>query len=125
MRNFLCIFFVSFLNVPVFAQLERVKVEAYYRSDSLDATDTTGGNLPKGSNTYRVFLGMKPGSVLKKVYGDSHHALRFSSTQPFFNNKADGVTFAQELNKNRYFDNTVALDTWLALGQASTTGTRH
>jgi hypothetical protein len=124
MKTFFAALFFCLCSISGFAQLERVKVEAYYLSDSLDATDTTGGNLPKGSFTYRVYIGMKPGSVLKKVYGDAFHALRFSSTQTFFNNKADGVTFAHELNKNRYFDNTVALDTWLALGQASTTGTR-
>jgi len=124
MKTFFAALFFCLCSISGFAQLERVKVEAYYLSDSLDATDTTGGNLPKGSFTYRVYIGMKPGSVLKKVYGDAFHALRFNSTQTFFNNKADGVTFAHELNKNRYFDNTVALDTWLALGQASTTGTR-
>lgn len=48
-----------------------------------------------------------------------NHELRISSTAPFFNNKADGQSFGKDFSKNRLSENTVALDTWLTLGQVT------
>lgn len=103
------------------AQIEKVFVETYYVSDVNDATDTIGGTLAVGSKTYRVYIDLVSGSKLKKIYGDANHALKFSSTQIFFNNKADGQSFGKDFSKNRYKDNTVALDSWLTLGQTTKT----
>lgn len=102
-----------------FAQIEKVIVETYYVSDSLDATDTIGGLLEAGSVTYRVYIDMAPGVKLRKIYGDQNHPLKFSSTEPFFNNRADGLSFAKDFNKTRLQENTVALDSWLTLGQTT------
>ena len=101
------------------AQIENVIVETYYVSDQNDQTDSTGGGLEAGSKTYRIFVDMVPGTVLKKIYGDANHALRFSSTENFFNNKADGQTFGKDFSKNRLSENTVALDSWITLGQVT------
>jgi len=101
------------------AQLENVLVETYYISDSLDATDSTSKPLPIGSTTYRIFINLKPGSKLKKVYGDAFHPIKIISTDTFWNNTDNGQSFAYLINKNRLGDNTVALDTWLTLGQAT------
>ena len=103
----------------VFSQVEKIIVETYYVSDSLDATDTIGGGIEIGSKTYRIFIDLAPGSRLKAIYGDANHALRFTSTEKFFNNKADGQTFGKDFAKSRYGENTVALDTWLTLGQTT------
>lgn len=121
MKNILLI-----LLFPLFmqAQIENVIVETYYVSDANDATDTTGGILEIGSKTYRVYIDLVPGSKIKKIYGDVNHALKFSSTQNFFNNKADGQSFAKDFSKNRYKNNTVALDTWLTLGQVTKTAAK-
>ncbi|MCX6200240.1 MAG: T9SS type A sorting domain-containing protein [Bacteroidetes bacterium] len=115
-----------FLFFPLFmqAQIERVLVETYYVSDANDATDTTGGLLQIGSKTYRVYIDLLPGSKLKKIYGDANHALKFSSTASFFNNKEDGQSFGKDFSKTRYKNNTVALDTWLTLGQVTKTGAK-
>ncbi len=102
-----------------FAQLEKVIVERYYVSDANDATDTFGGGVPEGSVTYRIYIDMTPGSVLKSLYGDALHPFSISSTESFFNHETDGQTFAKEFIKNRYSENTVALDTWLTLGQTT------
>lgn len=59
------------------------------------------------------------GSKIKKIYGDVNHPLRISSTTTFFNNTVDGQSFAKDFSKNRYLENTVALDTWLTLGQTT------
>ncbi len=110
-----------FLIVPAtsFSQLERVIVERYYVSDENDATDNIGGTLPAGSVTYRVYVDLMPGTILKSIYGDANHPFQISSTAPFFNNASDGQTFAKDFLKARYQENTVALDTWLTLGQTT------
>lgn len=106
----------------IFAQLEKVLVETYYISDAADATDTIGGLLDSGSVTYRIYVDMKKGSKLTKIYGDANHQINISSNTPFFNNTDRGVSFAKDLQANRLSENTVALDTWLTLGQATKNG---
>ena len=118
-KIFKIIVFAYIFPINLFAQIENVIVETYYISDANDATDTTGGLLPIGSKTYRIFIDLVPGSKLKKIYGDANHPLIFSSTTPFFNNKADGQSFAKDFSKTRLQENTVALDSWLTLGQAT------
>lgn len=124
MKNILFILLFPFF---LQAQIEKVMVETYYVSDANDATDTTGGTLEIGSKTYRVYIDLLPGSKLKKIYGDANHALKFRSTNIFFNNSSDGQSFAKDFSKNRYKSNTVALDTWLTLGQTTkvTAGTAN
>jgi hypothetical protein len=119
------ILFMSFLGIDyIFAQVENVIVEKYYISDANDATDTTGGYLEPGSVTYRIYIDLAPSCKLRKIYGDANHALKFSSTQPFFNNLADGQSFAKDFPKNRYGENTVALDSWITLGQTTRTASK-
>ncbi len=118
MKKFFFVIFLLFTSL-VQAQVEKVIVETYYVSDAFDATDTTGGFLDVGTKTYRIYVQLTPGSRLKKIYGDSNHALKFASTMNFFNNALDGQTFAKEFTKSRLEENTVALDTWLTLGQTT------
>ncbi len=102
-----------------FAQIESVNVEAYYIADADDATDTIGGQLEEGSVTYRIFVNLLPGSKIISIYGDDNHPLVFSSDQAFFNHREEGITFGKDLNKNRYSIGTVALDSYITLGQSS------
>lgn len=119
LRHLILIIIVHFTVTISYAQIENVIVETYYVSDSLDATNTTGGYLEEGSITYRVYIDLKPDSKIRKIYGNSSHPLKFSSTAIFYNNTEDGETFAKDFSKNRYADNTVALDSWLTLGQTT------
>ena len=119
-RRIFILFFVL-QSCQLFGQVEQVLVEKYYVADSLDATDTTGGGILAGTVTYRIFIDLAQGSRLKGIYGDANHALEFSSTQPFFNNKADGQTFAYKFSTSRLGENTVALDSWITLGQITKT----
>ena len=57
--------------------------------------------------------------MLKKIYGDINHPFKITSTDVFFNNLSSGQTLAKELFKARYLENTVALDSWLTLGQVA------
>ena len=84
MRYLLFVFLISAVQFTGFSQLEKVIVEKYYVSDLNDATDTLGGGLPVGSTTYRVYVDLAPGSVLKKIYGDANHPFSIQSTAPFF-----------------------------------------
>lgn len=126
MKNILIIFLFHCLFFPsdLQAQIENVIVETYYISDSNDATDTTGGFLEEGSVTYRIYVDLLPNTRLRKIYGDSLHALKISSTENFFNNKVDGESFGKDFSKNRLGENTVALDTWLTLGQVTRIGSK-
>ncbi len=121
-KNTLHLLFVLYFILTGYssqAQLEKVFVETYYISDSYDASDTIGGHLEVGSVTYRVYVDLVKGSKVQKIYGDANHALKFSSSGIFFNNIADGQSFAKEISKNRLGENTVALDSWLTLGQTT------
>jgi len=117
----LCSLFLLFGSQKVYGQLEKVIIEKYYISDANDATDNTGGALPVGSTTYRIYADMMPGSKLKKLYGDVNHPFIIKSTAPFYNHSTDGQTFAKEFVKARYAENLVALDTWLTIGQTTKT----
>ena len=122
MKTFLItLFFACFAWYNASAQLEKVIVEKYYVSDANDFTDTFGGIVPIGSTTYRIYIDLAPGSILKKIYGDANHPFSIESTAPFFNHESDGQTFAKDFVKNRYLEGTVALDTWLTLGQTTKT----
>jgi len=120
-RHFLFFLIITSVHFTGFSQLEKVILEKYYVSDASDATDTLGGGLTVGSTTYRIYVDLAPGSVLKKIYGDANHPFSIQSTDPFFNHKSDGQTFGKDYIKNRYSEGTVALDTWLTLGQTTKT----
>ncbi len=121
--------FILFLPLFIFslslqAQLEKVIVEKYYISDQFDSTDTIGGKLDSGSVTYRIYIDMQPGYQLQSIYGDKNHALKISSTAPFFNNIDRGQSLGKDIPVNRLYENTVALDTWLTLGQVTKAGAK-
>lgn len=124
MKNTLLILLGSFIlfSTSVKAQLEKVIVETYYVSNDNDSTDITGGFLESGSKTYRVYVDLMKGSKLKKIFGDTNHALIIKSTAIFFNNIDRGESFGKDINKNYLDENTVALDTWLTIGQATKIG---
>jgi hypothetical protein len=94
-------------------------------SDANDATDVSGGGVPVGSTTYRIYVDLKPGTILKRIYGDANHPFSISSSEVFFNNILDGQTFGKDFIKGRYLENTVALDTWLTLGQTAKQGIKY
>lgn len=118
------IFTLLVFAIPVKGQIHGVFVERYYVSDSLDATDTICGGLPVGSVTYRIYVDLDSGSKLLRIYGDASHLLEFRSTESFFNHFTDGQTFGKDISKSRYAENTVALDSWLTLGQVTRNAAR-
>jgi hypothetical protein len=123
MRNFLSmtiVFFIAITSLQAQNAIKKVFVETYYVSDNNDATDTTAGNyLPVGSKTYRIFVQLEPGYKLQKIYGDNLHPLVFKSTQNFFNNKDYGTIFGKDIPVSGLRHNTVALDSWITLGQVT------
>jgi len=98
--------------------LENVIVEKYYISDANDATvNSTGGVLPVGSVTYRIYLDMLPDYIFQSAYGDPDHELRIETSTLFFNNEDRGAVHPT-FNFNYCDDNTVMLDSWLSVGAA-------
>jgi hypothetical protein len=100
--------------------LQNIVVETYYISDADDATDTDGGFLAEGSVTYRIYVDMAPGYELQAVYGNGNHELRLETSTLFFNNVDRGETIGRLIPDNRIDENTVALDSWVAMGGATT-----
>lgn len=122
MKKILAIAFLllfSILENSAYSQLEKLIVETYYVSDANDATDEFGGGLEEGSTTYRVYVDLLPGSRIVSIYGDEAHPFSIQSTETFFNHLSDGQTFAKDFVRARYLEGTVALDTWLTLGQTT------
>ena len=99
--------------------LENVIVEKYYVADSTDYADTTGGILPKGSITYRIYIDMKPGYRLQAVFGTKNHELFIKTTSVFFNNTYCHAMTGFNIHPKEINDNTVALDSYITMGAAS------
>ncbi len=105
---------------PDSTALEGVIVERYYVANENDASDEDGSaQLVPGSVTYRVFLDMKDGYEFQYLSGEVGHAITFNTTTSFFNNEDRGETWADALNDIHLDKNTVAIDSWLAVGAAS------
>ena len=121
MKNIVILLMALFIIVKAKAQdaIKNVIVETYYVSDAKDATDVNGGMLEPGSKTYRIYIQLKPGCKLLSLYGDKTNALKISCTAPIFNNIDYGVSFAKDMRAGDLRKNTVALDSWLTLGQVT------
>jgi hypothetical protein len=112
-----------FPNTDAKAQLEKIFVETYYITDANDASDITGGGISTGTTTYRVYADLAPGSRILEIFGDENHPFEIISTETFYNN-AEGGTFGHNIPKIAYESNVVALDTYLAIGQNGSQGTK-
>lgn len=126
MRLVLFIIFTFAIIVSINAQnaIEKVIVETYYVSDSTDAAVTTGGILESESKTYRVYIQMKPKCKLKALFGNQNHPIIINSTANFFNNSDRDFSFGNQFSASNLKNNTVALDTWLTIGQTTRSGAK-
>ena len=98
--------------------LENIIVEKYYVSDGNDTTmNSTGGVLPAGSVTYRIYADLLPGYKFQAAYGVPDHELRIQTTTLFFNNEDRGA-ISPTYSKSQAANNTVMLDSWLSVGAA-------
>jgi len=114
----LCISLFSFFQAFAQNGLENIIVEKYYVSNADDATlNGSGGVLPVGSVTYRIYVDMLPDYKLQAIYGVPGHEMRISTTTLFFNNEDRGAT-SPAYTKNQAKNNTVMLDSWLTVGAA-------
>jgi hypothetical protein len=121
MKHFIALLFIALSSFSANSQgLENIILEYYYVSDANDATDTDGGFLTEGSITYRIYVDMAPGYELQAVYGNDDHELRIETSTYFFNNVDRGETIGSLIPHNRIDENTVALDSWIAMNGATT-----
>ncbi len=125
MKIILLGFCLILLSVLSNAQgLENIIVEKYYVSNGNDTTvNSSGGVLPVGSVTYRIYVDMLTGYKFQAAYGIQDasgtplHTLTISTTTLFFNNEDRGAT-SPTYSKNQAKNNTVMLDSWLSVGAA-------
>jgi hypothetical protein len=89
--------------------LDSVWVERYH-------TQVIGEDTLK---TYRIFVDMQPGYTMQMVYGTEHQQLEIGTTTTFYNDPGQSVRFADQLPADRLNESTVALDSWLTVGAAS------
>ena len=103
------------------AGLEGIVVETYYVADADDAADADGGpGLVEGAKTYRVYVDMRPGYELVSVGGFTNHPFSIATTTTFFNNDDRGEAWGRDIPAQHLNKNTVAIDSWLSFGPAST-----
>jgi len=96
-------------------------VETYYVVDTSDSEDLDGGGiLPVGSTVYRVYADLKPGYRVLSVGGFTGHPFNISTSTSFFNNEDRGEAWGRSIPAQHLNKNTVAIDSWLTLGSAST-----
>lgn len=100
------------------AALEGIIVEKYFVYDGKEKLDTTGGCLPKGAVTYRIFVDLKPGYNLQAVYGVNAHPLFIKTTTYFYNNNEFGQGSADYVKSAKIAGTTAALDSWITIGAA-------
>lgn len=100
---------------------EGIVVETYYVADADDAADADGGpGLVEGAKTFRVYVDMLPGYKLVSVGGFTNHPMTISTTTSFFNNDDRGEAWGRDIPAQHLNKNTVAIDSWLSFGPAST-----
>ena len=115
------ILFLNLIVATAFCRaqgLENLIVEKYYVSDANDTSvNASGGVLPVGSVTYRIYADMLPGYKFQSAYGSPTHTLFIQTSTLFFNNEDRGAT-TPTYTKNQAKSNTVMLDSWLSVGAA-------
>jgi hypothetical protein len=85
MKKTLIGIFLAVLAITGQAQgLNKIVVEKYYVSDATDLTKS-GGALPVGSVTWRIYVDMAPGYVFQQATGDKYHDLVMTTTTTFYN----------------------------------------
>lgn len=103
----------------LFAQgLDSIVVEKYYVSDKADSK-SSGGLLPDGSVTYRVYVDMASGYNLQSVFGSPEHEMILRTSTGFFNHAEHGSYIANLVFDEYLDDNTVMLDSWISMGAGS------
>lgn len=99
--------------------LEKIIVEKYYVSDSADSKTKSGGYLPVGSVTYRIFVDLLPAYRFQAAYGVPGHVMKIATTTSFFNNEENGAAIANYISSDKLPDNTLMVDSWLSVGAAA------
>jgi hypothetical protein len=116
-RTLIGLFLVTLAFTGQTQGLNKIIVEKYYVSDANDSV-ISGGTLPVGSVTWRIYVDMKAGYLFQTATGDKFHSLVFSTTTSFYNN-ADGDNNPNGITTAKAKTGTLMLDSWLSTGAAS------
>ncbi len=99
--------------------LDSIILEKFYISNPADeagSLSNSGGILPTGSVTYRIYAQMQPGYKFQALYGIGAHELKLSTTTTFFNNEDRGAIIPNAISVANTMTNTVLLDSWFSVG---------
>ena len=117
---------VSIVNAQTGTGLEGIEVETYYISN---AADFTAHGVPLGSKTYRVYANLAAGYNIQSLYGgpvtvglDVDSLVFFSSTN-FWNDAANGSSFANGVSNGSLTSGAAIIDSWFSFGSGG--GTRR
>jgi hypothetical protein len=133
MKNILLCLSFCLLGFFALAQtgtgLNGIIVEKYYIADQNDrdaslAAESDAGisnpvGVPVGAVTYRIYVDMKVGYKFSAVFGNSTNNLKLTTTTSFYNHP-DGVSVSAPATFTNTKANTVALDSYLAVGGPAT-----
>lgn len=117
LKTIIICLFTTLCTNAISQGLENIVVEKYYISGQGDI-HKTGGYLPVGSVTYRIYVDMKPGYRFQAAFGIPGHELRIATTTRFFNNEDKGSYIPTVIPFRNIDQNTVMLDSWLSAGAA-------
>ncbi len=111
----------SLFHLNLFSQgLEKIVVEKYYISNSMDTIlNSYNGPLKNGTTTYRVYVDLLPGYRLQAVYGSKKHPMKIKTSTFFYNNGDLGNISPFVLPQKSLWKNTLMLDSWLTIGTAA------
>ena len=111
--------FFSGTNLVAQDGLEGIIVERYYISTAEDTSNSVvSGFLEPGSTTYRVYVDLKPGFSFQAAFGSPEHALRISSTKPFYNHLDAGTVNPDILPERELKVDIALLDSWFSVAGA-------
>jgi len=134
MKHILTFVILIFVSVSLQSQstdtsiLKKVLIEKYYIANDNDALDKqiydTETVTLTYDTTYRIFIQLADGYLLKRIFGDSSHIFNITSTSRFFNNiDYGGQSFGYQIQKKdlvkKSKNTTTGIDTWLTLGLAT------
>jgi len=112
MRAFMALVAIAFIGQAKAQGIEGVLVERYHE---LPPREQGGAPLI----TYRIYLDLAPGHSLLTVFGEAGRNLFFRTTTRFFNDTINGGSAGERIDPERLSDFPLALDSWLALGFAT------
>lgn len=110
------LFLLSVTTLGYSEGLEAIMVEKYHVYSPMPDSNYS---LVMGTVTYRVYADLQPGYRVQAVYGNAQNELKIWTSSFFFNSQFGGHEAGANLNSQNLNTGLVALDSWITIGNAS------